>query len=448
MLPAISCYSHAPHILTLVPGLAWVRLLRFLFFSEHSFFSIAGVFFWIVHGIRKIFLKKEIDAVLGQKVLFDYQRKIKISNMLNSMGLFVGWTFPLWKKLGDVETRLLRKGLSGIAVRRPVFITGLARSGSTILLEVLNSCQNVVTHKYRDYPMLCTPYSWNKLINPFLSKKVKETERAHFDRIMISREHPESMEEVLWMKFFRSLHDPSNSNVLDETVRNASFERFYREHIAKLLLLRGGERYVSKGNYLISRIKYLLKIFPDAQFVIPVRHPTTHVASLMKQHAIFSREEHRDPRILGYMKRVGHYEFGKNRAPINLGNNRDTSEIVDLWNSVDEVRGWARYWSAVYSYLFALLQEQPLADHCTVVRYEDLCNCSETALERLFGWCDLDCHENTYHDWTEKLSLPSYYEINFSVEDTEIIREETEKTALLFGYNTLDSIASHSMETP
>ena len=41
----------------------------------------------------------------------------------------------VWQLLGDWETRWARRRLAGVQLDRPVFLTGLARSGTTILLE-------------------------------------------------------------------------------------------------------------------------------------------------------------------------------------------------------------------------------------------------------------------------------------------------------------------------
>ena len=92
------------------------------------------------------------------------------------------------------------------------------------------------------------------------------------------------------------------SQVLDAATSNPAFERFYADHLKKILLVRGGQRYLSKGNYNLTRFAYLRKLFPDARFIVPVRDPRWHIASLMKQHRLFCAEERRDPRILKHMR--------------------------------------------------------------------------------------------------------------------------------------------------
>jgi hypothetical protein len=65
------------------------------------------------------------------------------------------------------------------------------------------------------------------------------------------------------------VHNPATSNILDQSTNNLKFESFYNNHIRKLLLVRNGDRYLAKGNYNITRLEYILKLFPDVRFVIP-----------------------------------------------------------------------------------------------------------------------------------------------------------------------------------
>src|SRR3546814_17544543 len=76
-------------------------------------------------------------------------------------------------------------------------------------------------------------------------------------------------EEMLWMAVFGRLHDPHASAVLDAATDCPGFERFFADHMRKLLWVRRRPRYLSKANYNVTRMEYLLKLFPDARFVLP-----------------------------------------------------------------------------------------------------------------------------------------------------------------------------------
>ena len=123
-------------------------------------------------------------------------------------------------------------------------------------------------------------------------------ERPHHDRIRITQESPEAFEEPVWQFFFPWIHDPQHLHVLDSGTDSPEFEAFFCDFIRKILLIRGGERYVSKGNYNIARLAYLARLFPDARFLIPVRSPLAHVHSLVKQHQLFTDYAARDRRVV------------------------------------------------------------------------------------------------------------------------------------------------------
>ena len=263
-----------------------------------------------------------------------------------------------WIKLGGLETHLVASSLADVRVERPIYVTGLARSGTTILLETLARHPEVATHRYRDFPMLFTPYAWNRWLELVPRQQEAPAERSHGDGIAVTSESPEAFEEPLWMAFFPELHDAAQSAVLDGATHHPLFERFYRDHIRKLLAVRGRRRYVAKGNYNVTRIGYLAKLFPDARFVIPVRDPVWHIASLMKQHRLFLDGQRDNPAARRHLRRVGHFEFGEDRRPIRIGDGATTAEIVALWRAGEEVRGWARYWAQVHHHIADLMERE------------------------------------------------------------------------------------------
>src|SRR3546814_19735845 len=64
----------------------------------------------------------------------------------------------------------------------------------------------------------------------------------------------EAFEEELWMAFFGQLHDPHRSAVLDAETDCPECERFFRDHLRKLLWVRRRPRYLSKANYNVTRM--------------------------------------------------------------------------------------------------------------------------------------------------------------------------------------------------
>ena len=159
----------------------------------------------------------------------------------------------LWQRLGGFETRRFSPMLEGIGIEAPVFICGLARAGSSILLECLAAHPETATHRYRDYPGVLAPIFWDQ-VSARLYKDRQFKERAHGDGIAVSPDSPEAMEEMLWMAFYPRSHDPGQDNRIGRDNLTPEFSAFYRDHIRKLLWLRKGRRYLSKGNYNLARL--------------------------------------------------------------------------------------------------------------------------------------------------------------------------------------------------
>lgn len=327
---------------------------------------------------------------------------------------------------------MLEEQLASVEVDRPIFIAGLARSGSTILLELLSSIPGVATHRYRDFPLVFAPWIWNWFVDRGRSGPAQPVERAHADRIKITPESPEAMEEPLWMAFFDSLHDPRESNVLDRSTSDPGFEKFYREHIRKLLLLRQSRRYASKGNYNVSRMAYLLKQFPDARFVVPVRDPVTHIASLMKQHRLFDENTADNDRALNHLRQVGHFEFGPIRTPINVGATDVTERVQALWRAGEEVRGWASYWNSIYGFVGGSLQsDSELRAATLIVQFEEFCESPERITGAILDHCQLEADPDFVREFASRISLPTYYDLPFSRQEQAVIKEETDSAVAL-----------------
>ncbi len=337
-----------------------------------------------------------------------------------------------WRVLSQWETNLLANQLSDITIDRPVFIAGLARAGTTILLRKICELSEFAAHRYSDFPFLFTPYAWTLLRRLTPAPRQAPRERMHKDGIMVTAESPEAMEEVLWIAFFPQLHDPTASSVLDEHVQRPDFESFFADHIRKLILARNGRRYVSKNNYNVTRLGYLARIFPDARFLLPIRAPLAHVASLVKQQALFCKVQHESVAARRHLQRVGHFEFGLDRRPINPADNAAVASVEECWRRGEEARGWARYWAMIYRHIADQLDaDTALARRCLVVRYEDLC---DRAAETMAVVC---AHIGVPAERTELaagLHQPDYYSIQFTAEERAVIAEETSVVARRFGF--------------
>jgi len=342
---------------------------------------------------------------------------------------FLGWVAEhnrdLLFSMAGLETRFLKERLREVEIKQPVYVCGLARAGTTILLELISRQGEVATYRYMDYPLVMLPFWWNSFLR-FYRKGSEAVERSHGDGIEVTPESPEAMEEMLWMRFFPDAHNPEMDNTLDTDKNRPDFDDFYRDTIRKLLLSRGRKRYLAKNNYNLVRLEYLRNLFDDARFIVPVRDPVWHIASLMKQHRLLKKEEDVDGKVLSYMRRVGHFEFGLDLRPINTGTGSRTAEIIKLWEEGHEVEGWAKYWTDMHAYLLNLLTEnRRLAESVMVVSYRELCEDSVRILRGIYSHANLEIDDEIIERQSSGLRPPSYYQPEFTEEEMEIIENET-----------------------
>ena len=257
------------------------------------------------------------------------------------------------RTLSDLENDLFKKELNAVESRDEVFITGLPRAGTTLMLELLFATGEFQTFRYSDMPFILSPLLWNKLSRSF-RKAGKKQQRAHGDGMEISVESPEAFDEVVWLTYLAKtiISKDSLSPLTASDIDDESFDAI-RNSVRKVLALSrqtGPDsqqlRYLSKNNANISRIDALLRLFPTSRILVIFRNPLAHTSSLARQHKRFLSEHNSDPFSKKYMKWIGHFEFGGNFRPINFGGWLDKSESPP---NVDDTF-WLRYWIAAYTY--------------------------------------------------------------------------------------------------
>jgi hypothetical protein len=340
---------------------------------------------------------------------------------------------PLLRALGDAEHDVLAKRLRAVRIEAPVFVTGLARSGTTMLLTLLAQADGVATHRYRDFPFLFMPLAWNWLQDRLGAAAGEAVERPHGDRIRITKESAEAFEEPIWQEFFPWVHDAARCHVLAAQVSHPAFEAFFASHLRKILWLRGGRRYVSKGNYNLARIEYLARLFPTARFVVPVRAPLVHVRSLAEQHALFCRYAHDDPRVPRYLAAAGHYEFGPQRRPVNFEQCR-VGEIEAAWREGDDYRGYARQWAQAYAHVDRLRGDPSGIGHrILVLRFEDFCARPGATACQVLDFCGLTDVAGRVAAAAAAVSAPAERHAAAGAADT--VWREVAEVAARFGYD-------------
>jgi hypothetical protein len=130
------------------------------------------------------------------------------------------------------------------------------------------------------------------------------------------------------------------------------------------------------------------------------------------------------------MRRSGHFEFGRDRRPMNLGDGERVRAVQRAWAVGEEVRGWACYWDMVYGHLARLLETDAQVRAATkVVPFEDLCAAPAETIRAVLDHCALPDRERVVARFTRSIRSPDYYPSPFSPAEAALIREQTAATA-------------------
>ena len=238
---------------------------------------------------------------------------------------------------------------------RHVFVTGLARAGTTILMREIHRTGKFGSLTYADMPFVLAPNLWAKLSSRQKPGVLKE--RAHGDGIQVDIQSPEALDEVYWRVLDGKAYIGADG--LKPHRPDPELIEGYRDLIRLVLLKTGRERYVSKNNNNIIRLRTLARALPNAEFLVPVRRPLDHAASLLGQHERFLGA---DGFTRDYMLWLGHHEFGATHRPFLFEARPEGDPLTTDY--------WLRLWLAVHTALDAVETE---CANVTFVPYEALC---------------------------------------------------------------------------
>ncbi len=328
--------------------------------------------------------------------------------------------------------------LAGAEPERPVYVCGLPRSGTTITTVALSAHPHIGTHQVRDLALPFLPNGARRVASLIMRLRGRteayQVERIHQDGMNLRMDSAHAIEEMFWMRFFPNLHDGRTSEILDATSRNPRFEAYYRRHLRTLLACRGARRYLAKNNSNVSRMAYLLKLFPGARFVLMVRHPFSHIGSLIKQDRLF----HGCPREMVDIARLtGHFDFGPGQVCLHLGDQQAVDQVLRDLRDGQAVRAWARTWAMTYSFVARQLAADPaVAQAALLLKYEDLCTGPEAATDQILAHTGLaaDAFTAPRAALAQQIRPPAYYTIEFTEAEQAVIRQETGDVAAALGY--------------
>ena len=282
-------------------------------------------------------------------------------------------------------------------IDEPVYVMGLARSGTTIVLEILEKTGAFHSQTYRDMPFVLCPNLWQALtkysrLNPHMAT------RAHGDGIAIGFDSPESFEEVFWRTFCDT--QPGNALAYTPITKDTLYDFDLYRHLILLSAtsqksgpVEGTKkiRYLSKNNNNVLRMNELSSK-PNARLVLMIRDPLATAWSLYKQHQRFTKLQDGDIYIRAYMRWLGHHEFGQGHKPLIIG----TQHLED--KDSNQPNYWLTYWIGVYENLWQRFNALSPAHRGQILwmSHDHLCQNPKEELARLFRFAKIDQNSDSF----------------------------------------------------
>jgi len=272
----------------------------------------------------------------------------------------------------DIEQASLKHNPSSIIDQKHVFIAGLARAGTTILMRRFHSSCQYSSLTYNDMPFVLMPTLWGK-ISSLSRKQLTKVERAHGDGLLVDYNSPEAFEEVFWRIFSGDKYIKRNkllSMIVDDEVINK-----FRLYVASILSNASHEHqlcYLSKNNNNILRLPCIQKAFPKALIIVPFRDPLQQADSLLQIHKRFVELHKTNKFISKYMSWLVHHEFGHDHRPYCFDECRLT------YNDPDNINYWLQQWLKTYRWINANAQNKVI-----FLSYETLCTKTDEIWSKL-----------------------------------------------------------------
>ena len=240
---------------------------------------------------------------------------------------------------------------------KKIFITGLARSGTSSALDLFCQSGKYGYQTYEDMPFLMCPNLYSKF-RSFFKKKFNIQPRSHSDGILISQGSPEAFEEFFWKNEMNNNYI-SNNFLLENHLSEENISNF-NKYINLVLKKNNKEIYISKNNNNILRLKFISEKLNDSIILIFFRNPVAHCYSLLKQHLNFINLQNNNKFILDYMNYLGHFEFGKNLKRFEIGKYKE--------NDPTKINFWIEIWINYYNYILKYISY----NNVYLICYEDL----------------------------------------------------------------------------
>ena len=229
----------------------------------------------------------------------------------------------------------------GIPEPKFLLVTGLARAGTTSLLQRLMETDAFSSLHYGHMPLVVAPGTWSRWNKP---KETALKERSHGDGILVGADSAEALEEPFWR--LRNEAGYVQEDVLEPHRVSAEDHAAYLDFQG--LVRENGKVYLAKNNNALLRYPALRSHNKDFRVVLMFREPLAHAASLLAMHQRYSAMQSEDPFVKTYMDWLAHHEFGLGHKPFRFdaGTGRTSGSTSDP----DTLEYWLDRWMDYYEH--------------------------------------------------------------------------------------------------
>ncbi len=253
-----------------------------------------------------------------------------------------------------------------------LIVSGLARAGTTSLMDQIAQIEGFRSLNYANMPFLLSPNTWARFHKP---KNGQTKERSHKDGIQIGLQSNEALEEYFW----KALSNDSyiGSYFLEEYGLKAEEAEDYLRY-QSLIRQSESDIYLAKNNNFLLRYESLRLLNPKFKMVILFREPLLHAASLLEKHKQYQKLQEEDPFVKEYMDWLGHHEFGLGQKPF-VFEEQDPPE-----GDKNQLDYWLKIWINYYQKANSLSD-----DNIHFVAYERFCADPLETLQKIVRAFDL-----------------------------------------------------------
>lgn len=249
-----------------------------------------------------------------------------------------------------------------------VYICGLARSGTTMLLRILDQIDTFRSLTYRDMPFVLMPNLWKQLTR-HAPQRSMPAERAHGDGMLVDFDSPEGFEEVFWRTFGTQTPDLRCLGTDQPSPEALTAFADYRALVANPRTEPSPEngiprRYLSKNNNNLLRLRSLCAD-PTATVLLVYRNPVATARSLHRQHMRFCAAQTEDRFTRTYMGWLAHHEFGLDHLPFCFA-----VPEMEVSRKPEDPNYWLAYWNVVYQHILAQADLRLHCVNCDALRAE------------------------------------------------------------------------------